>query len=195
MKKILIFLVVSFLLVSCQPKSTPTPQIQEVTRIVDQTVEVPQIIKETIVVTELVEVAPTKQPVYAGEFELKPEHFDAMLALYKFFNYLDTKDCVANYYAHSKHNQRANLDDTIVYCEKAIGNVEVISVYPFNYQYYLKGKRLVIEPEGHIYLTTFVLWEEMSLGKMEERPILFYVDMVWEEEAWKVNATNTSPFF
>jgi len=193
--KIKIILVVAVLLTSCQSTITPTAEFQEVTRIVEQTTIVTKILDETGIVPELVEVTPTTRPNPTGEFELKPEYFDATLALIKYFNYLDTKDCVAYYDAQSKHNQRASLEDTITYCEKIIGNVEVVSVYPLNYQYYLEGRRLGNEPEGHIYLTTNVLMEEIALGKMVERSIIFEVDMIWENEEWKVNSTNTSPLF
>lgn len=203
--KIIILVVVAILLTSCQSTITPTPDIQEVTRIVEQTsfvtqiveqtVEIPKIVKETVMATEFLEVNPTKRPISPGEFELKPEYFDATLALVKYFNYLDTKDCVAYYDAQSIHNQRASLEDTITYCERVIGNVEVVSVYPLNYQYYLEGRQLGDEPEGHIYLTAFVLLEEMALGEMVERSIIFEVDMIWENEEWKVNSTNTSPLF
>ncbi len=204
MKVKMLLFVLAVLLASCQPVINPIPDIQEVTRIVEQTVkviqiveqtlEVPKIVKETVIQTELVEITPTKQPISSSEFELKPEYFDAMKALFNHFNYLDMKDCEAHYYARSKHNQRNSLEGTIVYCEKTVGNVEVVYIYPFNYQYYFEGKRIVKEPEGHIYLISFVLWEEMSLGEMVERPIFFYVDMLWEDNEWKVNSTNSSPF-
>ncbi|MBW6472363.1 MAG: hypothetical protein K0B14_04500 [Anaerolineaceae bacterium] len=196
MKTKIIFLVVmAILLTSCQSTMTPTPEIKEVTRIVEQTSIVTKIVEETVLAPEIVEDTPTKHPNSTGEFELKPEYFDATLALVKYFNYLDTKDCVAYYDAQSMHNQRASLEDTITYCEKIIGNVEVVSVYPLNYQYYLEGRRLGNEPEGHIYLTSFVLMEEIALGEMVERSIIFEVDMIWENEEWKVNSTNTSPLF
>ena len=201
MKSKIIFLLLAIILASCQPVNSPPPEIQEATRIVEETlivtkiVEVPKITKETVMVTELIEITPTKQPIYYGEFELKPEYFDAILALIKHFEYLDTKDCKAYYESFSQEGQKNSLEDTITYCEKAVGNVEVIYVYPFNYVLYLEGRPLGKEPENHVYLKAFVLWEEMSLGEMVERDLIFYDDMVLEDNVWKVNSTNSSPFF
>lgn len=195
MKKKIIFLLFIFGLTSCQPKITPTPEIREITRVVEQTVEIPQIVKETVMVTELVEAPPTVTVSDQEQFELKPEYFDAMLALTKFFNYLDTKECEAYYESFSQHRKPSNINDLILYCEKAVGNVEVVSIYPFNYQIFLEGsKHLAKEPKDTIYLSTIVLWEELNLGEMLERKIYFYVEMVWEDNEWKVNSTNTDPF-
>ncbi len=163
MKKKIIFLLFIFGLTFCQPKITPTPEIREITRVIEQTVEVPKIVKETVVVTELVEAQPTVTVSDQEQFELKPEYFDAMLALTKSFTYLDTKDCEAYYESFSQHRKPSNINDLILYCEKAIGNVEVVSIYPFNYQNFLDGsKYLAKEPKDTIYLSTIVLWEELK---------------------------------
>ncbi len=195
MKKRLIFLLLIFVLTACQPKITPTPEIREVTRVVEQTVEVPQIVKETVVVTELVEVYPTRMVAGQEQFELKPEYFDAMLALTKSFNYLDTKNCEAYNESLSEHSKPSGPEDLILYCQKAVGNVDVVSIYPYNYQLFLEGsKHLAREPKDTIYLSAIVLWEELNLGEMVKMKIHFYVEMVWEDNTWKVNSTNSEPF-
>jgi len=82
--KIKIILVVAILLTSCQSTMTPTPDILEVTRIVEQTslvtqmveqtVEVPIIVKETMVITET-QNNNSKSSSTIGDFTMDPEYY------------------------------------------------------------------------------------------------------------------------
>ncbi len=103
MKYKMIFLVLTLLLTSCQPAmSSPTPNIQEVTRIVEETVEKPIIVKETIIVTQLVN-EPTKTPTkfWDTEYNLPAHYFEAMMVVVQFYSFLETKQCEANYDLYS----------------------------------------------------------------------------------------------
>jgi hypothetical protein len=121
---------------SCQAKSTPKPEIHKETTIIEQTVEVPKIVEQTVVVTELVEVIPVSDKTQKEKFELKPEHFDAILALYNHFNYLDRKDCEAYYESIRVNKRPANKDDALIYCPDKVGGVKVKLIRPGNYQYF-----------------------------------------------------------
>ncbi len=193
MKKKIIFLLLIFGLTSCQPKITPTPEIREVTRVVEQTVEIPQIVKETVMVTELVEAPPTVTVSDQEQFELKPEYFDAMLVAVQHFTYWETKQCEAYYDSFSNWGRPQNSkDDTINYCLSPDITIELKSVVPYNYNLAIEGKNPIDEPEDMVFFEVNYI-ETIQNDNIQGRQMHVWVSIVLEDGVWKVGKGGTSP--
>jgi len=189
--KIKIILVVAILLTSCQPMVVSTPEIQEVTRIVEQTVEIPIIVKETIIVTQVVnEPTPTPTKFWDRDYNLPSHYFDAMLVVVKFYAFWETKQCEAYYDLFSEWGKPQNSkEDQIKYCLDPENNIELISVAPYNYNLVSEGRNPLMEPEDLIFFEVDI----KETYKGYEHSLHSWVSVVFEDDEWKIGKGGTSP--
>jgi len=201
MKSKMIFLLLTIILASCQPMNSPTPEIQEVTRIVkqtslvtqivEQTVEVPKIVKESVVVTEFVnKPTPTATKFWDTEYNLPAHYFDAMLVVVQFYTFLETKQCEANYDLYSEWARPLNSkEDQINYCLDPEIKIELLSVTPYNYNLVSEGRNTLLEPEDLVFFE--VLTKESYKGNVKNYHV--WRSAILENGEWKIGKGGTSP--
>jgi len=193
--KIKIILVVAILLTSCQSTMTPTPDILEVTRIVEQTslvtqmveqtVEVPIIVKETMVITET-QNNNSKSSSTIGDFTMDPEYYDAMVALVQTLTYLQTGQCDLYYESFREKTKEEQGKDRITrFCEQP-SIYEFKLVAPYNYYRELRGMIPQREPDGCL---NFIVKYDLFFENENEKQLIisstYRAPMCFEDGIWK----------
>lgn len=196
-------LVVAILLTSCQSTITPTPEIQEVTRIVkqtslvtqfvEQTVEVSKIVKETVIINKLVpaQTMTSRSPDDEDNcYKVQSYYFDAMIALVQHYTYLKTHQCedYMNSFTESEKEKRGQQNFEI--CENGIKDVVILSIYPYNYLRELNDGTRITDVDD---LILFVVTIETYFDTDYVHQSFFWVPVVLENGEWKVGPGRTSP--
>lgn len=169
----------------------PTPEVIEITKIVEQTVEVPQIIKETVIVTE---TNPTPDDSQTDEkFFIPAEYFDAMVAVVQHYSFLETKQCEAYYDSFSEWGRPQNSkEDMINNCLSTFSDIQLISAVPYNYLLTVEGKNVLNEPDDLVFFV--VNYRETLEGDINhERNVQGWISVVNENGSWKIGKGSTSP--
>lgn len=196
----LFLLIGAMIVVSCGSPSSPTlempaPQIVEVTRIVPQTVEVtripvnPSATPTPSTATPEPETAPRVE-VNGVPIRLDPAYFDGMVVITQYYTYLD-----------QGLNDQANALKSSSYLKLNNGanrprSITIRAIVPYNYNLALYGSPVEPVPENE--LRYIIGITEINKGKGWEPtpyPLTVFVSLVLEDGSWKVNETNSSPWF
>lgn len=201
MKSKMLLLVLAVLLASCQPALTPTQEIQEVTRIVEQTVkvtqiveqtvEIPKIVQETVIIKKLVPPQTlTSRPPGEEEscYHLQPYYFDAMIALVQHYTYLKTHQC-EDYINSLTEEQREKVgDDRLNECENRYKNVTIKSIYPYNF---LNEKNYGTKISDVDDMVIFVVSIDSQLKNDYVYHSSFMIRVINENGEWKIGSGGT----
>jgi hypothetical protein len=188
---ILACLLVLTIIAAC---STPTPSTVEVTRVIPQTVLASQMAKEIVVTALKPAKAVTSQP----QPDIDPKYFEGIVLITQYYTFLgnglyeQAYDC----YSAAFRSPRTK-EEFIQIAAPNFKSVEIISIIPYYIYIKEQGGRVRQDSENiarfHVQIRA---WGEGNMsgsitnGELQD----LNLELVKENEGWKINAFATSPF-
>lgn len=188
---ILACLLVLYLASAC---STQTPSTVEVTRVIPQTVLASQIVKETVVTTLEPAKAVTPQP----QSEIDPKYFEGIVLITQYYTFLGNGLYEQAYECYSvAFKSPQTIEEFVQMAAPNFKTVEIISVVPYYVHIKEQGGRVRQDPENvgrfHVQIRA---WGEGNMSGSITNGALqdLNLELVKENEGWKINAFATAPF-
>jgi Domain of unknown function (DUF4829) len=187
---ILACLLVFAIITAC---STPTPSTVEVTRVIPQTVLASQIVKETVVTTLVPAKVVTSQP----QSEIDPKYFEGIILITQYYTFLGNGLYEKAYDCYSESLKPRTKEEFVQMAGLSFKSVEIVSVIPYFIAVKEQGGRPKQDSENIARFAVQIrAWGEGNMsGSIPNGNLQYlFLELVKENENWKINAFSTAPF-
>jgi hypothetical protein len=174
--------------------SAPISSTVEVTRVIPQTVFATQIVKETVATTLKPVKAVTSQP----QSDIDPKYFEGIILITQYYTFLGNGlyekayDC----YSESFKSPRTK-EEFVQMAAPNFKSVEIVSVIPYFIAVKEQGGRPKQDTENIARFAVQIrAWGEGNMsGSIPNGNLQYlFLELVKENENWKINVFSTAPF-